>query len=259
MFPWKLLFRFFSAMVLFATGGFAAGHDLPLPFTGSPTEVTAPPATPVADPTTTTTTVPVVDPTPPVDGTTTTTTTAPPVVVEPVPDPVPVPVLVPPTTPVPPKPVTTSTAPPAVSVVPVDGDAPSVCAAAATAVCGPAAPAPADTHAARVQRCQDWWNSLADAFDHNNRPEWATRARQIAGRCEEMITGWEQMQQHGADRPKGDHNGDGHPDNGWNQGQHGQNGQDGQDGDDGPGDHPTPPPAQPQAKQQVSRHGEGRH
>jgi hypothetical protein len=258
MFPWKLLFRFFSAMVLFATGGFAAGHDLPLPFTGSPTEVAAPPATPVADPTTTTTTLPVVDPTPPVDGTTTT-TTAPPVVVEPVPDPVPV--LVPPTTPVPPKPVTTTTAPPAVRAVPpavpADGDAPSVCAAAATAVCGPAAPAPADTHAARVQRCQDWWNSLAAALDQNNRPEWATRAREIAGRCEEMITRWEQMQQNGADRPKGDHNGDGHPDNGWNQGQDGQNGRDGQ------GDDPTPPPAQPQAqpqgKQQVSRHGEGRH
>jgi hypothetical protein len=254
MFPWKLLFRFFSAMVLFATGGFAAGHDLPLPFTGSPTEVAAPPATPVADPTTTTTTVPVVDPTPPVDGTTTT-TTAPPVVVDPVPDPVPV--LVPPTTPVVPKPVTTTTVPPAVPAVPpavpVDGDAPSVCAAAATAVCGPAAPAPADTHAARVQRCQDWWNSLADAFAQNNRPEWATRARDIAGRCEEMITRWEQMQQNGADRPKGDHNGDGHPDNGWNQGQDGQKVHDGQ------GDHPTPPPAKAQGKQQVSRHGEGRH
>ncbi|MDQ1503774.1 MAG: hypothetical protein QOD57_1501, partial [Actinomycetota bacterium] len=222
----------------------------PLPFTGSPTEVAAPPATPVADPTTTTTTVPVVDPTPPVDGTTTT-TTVPPVVVDPVPNPVPV--LVPPTTPVPPKPVTTTTVPPAVPVVPVDGDAPSVCAAAATAVCGPAAPAPADTHAARVQRCQDWWNSLADAFDQNNRPEWATRARDIAGRCEEMITRWEQMQQNGADRQKGDHNGDGHPDNGWNQGQDGPNGHDGQ------GDHPTPPQAKPQAKQQVSRHGEGRH
>jgi hypothetical protein len=250
MFPWKLLFRFFSAMVLFATGGFAAGHDLPLPFTGSPTEVAAPPATPVADPTTTTTTVPVVDPIPPVDGSTTT-TTAPPVVVDPVP------VLVPPTTPVPPKPVTTTTVPPAVPAappaVPADGDAPSVCAAAATAVCGPAAPAPADTHAARVQRCQDWWNSLADAFDQNNRPEWATRARDIAGRCEEMITRWEQMQQNGADRQKGDHNGDGHPDNGWNQGQDGPNGHDGQ------GDHPTPPQAKPQAKQQVSRHGEGRH
>jgi hypothetical protein len=249
MFPWKLLFRFFSAMVLFATGGFAAGHDLPLPFTGSPTEVAAPPATPVADLTTTTTTVPVVDPTPPVDGTTTT-TTVPPVVVDPVPNPVPV--LVPPTTPVPPKPVTTTTVPPAVPVVPVDGDAPSVCAAAATAVCGPAAPAPADTHAARVQRCQDWWNSLADAFDHNNRPEWAGRARDIAGRCEEMITRWEQMQQNGADHPKGDHNGDGHPDNGWDQGKTGHD-----------GDHPTPPPAQPQPqpqpKQQVSRHGEGRH
>ncbi|HEY0397312.1 MAG TPA: hypothetical protein VGF00_02915, partial [Acidimicrobiia bacterium] len=72
MFPWKLLFRFFSAMVLFATGGFAAGHDLPLPFTGSPTEVAGPPATPVPDPTTTTTVpAPVVD-------VPTTTTTAPP-------------------------------------------------------------------------------------------------------------------------------------------------------------------------------------
>jgi hypothetical protein len=247
MFPWKLLFRFFSAMVLFATGGFAAGHDLPLPFAGSATEVAAPPA---ADPATTTTTLP------PVDDSTTTTTT-PPVVVDPVPDPVPVdtppptapPKLVTPPTTVPvavPAPVVT---PPA---VPVDGDAPSVCAAAAKAVCGPAAPAAADTHAARVQRCQDWWNSLADAFDHNNRPEWATRARQIADRCEEFITRWEQMEQDGDGHQKGDHNADGHPDNGWNQGRDGQKGQE--------GDHPTPPPAQPQPQpKQVSRHGKGRH
>jgi hypothetical protein len=127
-----------------------------------------------------------------------------------------------------------------------------VCAAAAKAVCGPAAPAAADTHAARVQRCQDWWNSLADAFDHNNRPEWATRARQIAGRCEEFITRWEQMEQDGDGHQKRDHNADGHPDNGWNQGRDGQKDQE--------GDHPTPPPAQPQPKaKQVSRHGEGRH
>jgi hypothetical protein len=246
MFPWKLLFRFFSAMVLFATGGFAAGHDLPLPFV-SPPEVAAPAP---ADSTTTTTAPPAV-----VD-TTTTTTTAPPVVVDPVP--VPAPVDTPPVTPAPttpPKPVTTTTtAPPAVIPAPVvtppavPVDAPSVCAAAGATVCGPAAPAPAadDTHAARVQRCKDWWNSLADALAANNRPEWATRARDIAGRCEEMITGWEQAQQPSQDHQNtGDHNNDGHPDNGWNHGH-----------DDG--DNQAPPPAQPQA-QQVSRHGEGRH
>ncbi|HEV7535410.1 MAG TPA: hypothetical protein VGP90_07220, partial [Acidimicrobiia bacterium] len=253
MFPWKLLFRFFSAMVLFATGGFAAGHDLPLPFT-SPPEVAAP-AAPVPDPTTTTTVPPAVD------DSTTTTTTAPPVVVDPVPAPVDTPPLTPaPTTP--PAPVTTTTTapkPPAVipapvtapPAVPTDGDAPSVCAAAATTVCGPAAPVPAadDTHAARVQRCQDWWNSLADAFAANNRPEWSARARDIAGRCEELITGWEQAQQRWQDHQnQGDHNNDGHPDNGWNHGQDGHN----------DGNNQTPPPAQPRAKQ-VSRHGEGRH
>jgi len=95
MFPWKLLFRFFSAMVLMATGGYAAGHDLPMPFDFSPTQVSAPPAAPVTDPSTTTTT----------DSSTTTTTTAdtPPVVVVPAPQPDPVP----PTTA--PKPPTTTT------------------------------------------------------------------------------------------------------------------------------------------------------
>jgi hypothetical protein len=216
MFPWKLLFRFFSAMVLFATGGFAAGHDLPLPFADSP----APVAAPAPADTTTTTTLPVVDPAPPAPPAddTTTTTTAPPVVDVPAPDVPAVPTV--PTT-VPPKPVTTTTtAPPAAPardpkpVIPVDGDAPSVCAAAATSVCGPADPASAGTHAARVQRCQDWWNSLADAFDHNNRPEWAARARQIAGRCDEMITRWEQMEQRWQEGQAGDHDGDGHRDSG---------------------------------------------
>jgi len=61
MLPWKLFFRFFSALVLMATGGFAAGHDLPLPFATAPTEAAAPPAAPVADPSTTTTTAPVAD------------------------------------------------------------------------------------------------------------------------------------------------------------------------------------------------------
>ncbi|HVW33132.1 MAG TPA: hypothetical protein VHL53_11375 [Acidimicrobiia bacterium] len=253
MLPWKLFARFLSALILFATGGFAAGHDLPLPFTNPPA-ATAP--APVE--TTTTTTAP-----PAVDDTTTT-TTAPsdsqavditdvtgdgPSAGTPA-----VPVETPPAKP----PTTTTTAPPAVvpdpadaptpPAPPVDGDAPPVCAAAATAVCGPVEPAPTadDSHAARVQRCQDWWNSLAEAFDHNNRPEWATRARQIADRCDAMITGWEQLEQRWeAHHPKGDHNHDGHPDNGR-----------GHDGD-----HPAPPARprpQPPAKQ-VSRHGEGRH
>ena len=176
---------------------------------------------------------------------TTTTTTAPaPVVAVPVSDPAPV---VPPTGPAPTKPLkptTTTTAPdpanaPTPPAVPVPGDAPSVCAAAATATCGPADPAPPvdDSHAARVKRCQDWWNSLADAFDHNGEPQWATRAREIAGQCDAMITRWEQLQQEWAQHhQKGDHNGDGHPDNGWHNKQ------------DGQGNNPAPPPAQPQPK-----------
>jgi len=243
MFPWKLLFRFFSAMVLLGTGGFAAGHEVSLPFV-SPPEASAPAAAP-ADSSTTTTTAPAA-----VDSTSTTTTTAPdssaPVVVEPVSAP----------TTKPAKPVTTTTTAPAAPVdtppaVPVPGDAPSVCAAAATATCGPADPAPPvdDSHAARVKRCQDWWNSLADAFDHNGEPQWATRAREIAGQCDAMITRWEQLQQEWAQHhQKGDHNGDGHPDNGWHNKQ------------DGQGNNPAPPPAQPQPKvKQESRHGEGRH
>ncbi|HTC80661.1 MAG TPA: hypothetical protein VK848_03935 [Acidimicrobiia bacterium] len=248
MFPWKLLFRFFSAMVLLGTGGFAAGHEVSLPFV-SPPEASAPAAAP-ADSSTTTTTAPAA-----VDSTSTTTTTAPdssaPVVVEPVSDPTTTT-----TAPAKPaKPVTTTTAPAAPvdtpPAVPVPGDAPSVCAAAATATCGPADPAPPvdDSHAARVKRCQDWWNSLADAFDHNGEPQWATRAREIAGQCDAMITRWEQLQQEWAQHhQKGDHNGDGHPDNGWHNKQ------------DGQGNNPAPPPAQPQPKvKQDSRHGEGRH
>ena len=53
MLPWKLFFRFFSALVLMATGGFAAGHDLPSPFDSNPAPVTA---TAAPDSTTTTTT-----------------------------------------------------------------------------------------------------------------------------------------------------------------------------------------------------------
>ncbi len=263
-FPWKLLFRFFSAMVLLATGGFAAGHDIPLPFT-SPPPATAP--APVPESSTTTTTAPA-----PTDGSTTTTTapdgstttttapdSTPPVLVTPVPDPAPTTSTTVPTTPA--GPTTTTTAPVATPapgtpapgtpsdtppVIPVDDNAGAVCAAAGTTTCGPAEPVPApdDSHAARVQRCQDWWNSLAAAFTANNEPQWAAQATQVAGQCDAMITRWEQLEQqwaqHHAD-VKGDHNGDGHPDNG-----RGPN-----------GDHPAPPAA-PQA-QQVSRHGEGRH
>ena len=122
-----------------------------------------------------------------------------------------------------------------------------MCAAAATNTCAPVAPTADDSRAARVQRCQDWWNSLADAFTAHNRPDWAARASELAGRCDEFVTRWEQWEQTWQDwqarhpkDPKGDHNGDGHADNGQ-----------------GPKhDHPAPPPAQPK---QVSRHGEGRH
>jgi hypothetical protein len=260
--PWKLLFRFFSAMVLLATGGFAAGHDIPLPFT-SPPPVTAPSTTTTTAPSTTTTTAPSTTTTtvPPTttttapsatdgstttttapDGSTTTTTapdSTPPVVVTPV-------ALPAPTTPVTttPAPGTPSDTPP---VIPVDGDAGAVCAAAATPTCGPAEPVPApdDSHAARVQRCQDWWNALAAGFTANNEPQWAAQATAIAGQCDAMITKWEQLEQQWAQHqpaPKGDHNGDGHPDNGR-----------------GPkGNQPAPPPVQPQASQ-FSRHGEGRH
>jgi len=237
--PWKLLFRFFSAMVLLATGGFAAGHDIPLPFSAPP-----PATAPAPGSSTTTTTAPSAT-----DGTTTTTTapdSTPPVLVTPVPDPAPTT-----STTVPAKPTTTTTAPAAPGpsdtppVVPVDDNAGAVCAAAATTTCGPAEPVPAsdDTHAARVQRCHDWWNSLAAAFTANNEPQWAAKATQIAGQCDAMITRWEQLEQQWAahHQPKGDHNGDGHPDNGK-----------------GPKvDHPAPP-APPQPKP-VPHHGEGRH
>jgi hypothetical protein len=254
--------RFFSALVLFATGGLAAGAKLPPSFDPAPPEVAAT-AAPAPDTTTTTvppvdetattvppvdettTTVPPVDKTtttvPPVDETTTTTTTTapdgPPGVVDPVPVPVRVPdpiaptadpALTPPTKSKPVKPVKRAKPPAGVPApvpsdtppaAPVDGDAPSVCAAAATKVCGPAEAAPTagdNSHAARVQRCQDWWNSLAQAFDQNKRPEWAARAREIAGRCEAMITRWEEAQQRWEERrkEKGDHNRDGRPDNG---------------------------------------------
>src|SRR5207248_503849 len=101
------------------------------------------------------------------------------------------------------------------------GDAPAVCAAAATNTCAPVAPTADDSRAARVQRCQDWWNSLADAFTAHNRPDWAARASELAGRCDEFVTRWEQWEQTWQDwqarhpkDPKADHNGDGHADNG---------------------------------------------
>jgi len=251
MLPWKLLFRFMSALVLMATGGFAAGHDLPLPFetSSAPAAATAAPSTDGSTTTTTDVTIPqsdvagilpVTDP----DATTTTTTApdAPAAPENPV-APAPAPAAPPKPAPAPaPGPADPAPAPP------VDGDAPAVCAAAATTACGPAAPVADDTHAARVQRCQDWWNSLADAFTAHNRPEWADRAKAIAARCDEFVTRWEQWQRRWqewqARHPEGDHNHDGHPDNGW--------------APKHDGDHPAPPPAQPRAKQD-SRHGEGRH
>src|SRR5436190_237170 len=124
MFPWKLLFRFFSAMMLMATGGFAARHDIPLPFVPSPAPVPAAPA----------------------------------------------------------------------PAAPVDADAPSVCAAAATSACAPVDPTVDDSHTVRVQRCVDWWNSLADAFKANNRPDWAAKATELANNCDAFVTRWEQWE-----------------------------------------------------------------
>jgi len=259
MLPWKLFFRFFSALVLMATGGFAAGHDLPSPFDSNPAPVTA---TAAPDSTTTTTTTVADDSAQSETGTTqaddsATTTTAPGMVdILPVTDapttsttePAPAPAPDKPAAPAPKAPLKPAPAPadPA-PAQPVDGDAPAVCAAAATNTCAPVAPTADDSRAARVQRCQDWWNSLADAFTAHNRPDWAARASELAGRCDEFVTRWEQWEQTWQDwqarhpkDPKGDHNGDGHADNGQ-----------------GPKhDHPAPPPAQPK---QVSRHGEGRH
>jgi hypothetical protein len=149
---------------------------------------------------------------------------------------------------VPTKPTTTTTTTPADqgdTVAPTDGDAPAVCAAAATTPCGPTDPAPAADNSfdARVQRCQAWWNDLADRLDANGRPEWAARAREVAGRCEAMIARWQQWQDRWEQRQaeKGDHNGDGHADNG-NRFRR-----------DGRADRPSPQP------KQSSRHSEGRH
>lgn len=275
MLPAKMFFRSLSAAVLFVTGGFAAGAELPVPFDVARSEVVAPGS--VADVLNTTPTTAPAD----VDGSTTTTTTpeAPPVV-ERVPVPVPLPVPTEPTDPadpIDPAPTTPAPTAPAAAAVgvpapvaagpaptaPVDGDAPAVCAAAKAKVCGPgepAAPTAADnSHAARVQRCQDWWNSLATAFEQNNRPQWAARAREIAGRCEAMVTRWQEAQPRWEEsrrdrREKGDHNGDGHPDNGW------RNKEDRADGDRRGGDADGRRVAKPAAAKadKISRHSEGR-
>ena len=268
MFPWKIFFRFFTATVLFATGGFAVGAELPVPFDVAPAEVTAP--VPVVDVVTTTTTI-----AGEVDGSTTTTTTAPEVIQVPVPLPVSLPELTDPpadavpATPAPTAPTAVQPATPvgapaaapadAPPAVPVDADARSVCAAAKKVkACGPVIPSGDNSHAARVQRCQDWWNSLAQAFDQNNRPAWANRAREIAVRCEAMITRWEAAQQRAEERrerrEKGDHNGDGHPDNGWrNKDDRGDRDRRGRGDDERPG----PKPAAAKADK-ISRHSEGR-
>jgi hypothetical protein len=259
MFPWKMFARSFSAIVLFLTGGFAAGHELPvpMPFDTNPTEVAAPPAAPTVDESTTTTT------TAPADGSTATPDPSAPDT-PPVVDPAP-PATPDPATPVGPAPPVEAPAPPAETpapapapvpdvppAAPVDPDAPPVCAAAATAACGPAvtdpAPAADNSHAARVARCEAWWKSLAQAFADNGLPQWSDRASKIAGRCDAMITRWEQMEQRWRerqDRVKGDHNGDGRPDDGWhNRGDRKAR--------------PAPPAAQPRV-QKASRHSERRH
>jgi hypothetical protein len=263
MFPWKMFVRSFSALVLFLTGGFAAGHELPvpMPFDTNPTEVAAPPAAPTVDESTTTTTS-----TPADDPATTPDPSAPdtPPVIDPAP-----PATPDPATPVDPAPPVETPAPPAETpapapapapapvpdvppAAPVDPDAPPVCAAAATAACGPAVTDPAPTadngHDARVARCEAWWKSLSQAFADNGQPRWSARASEIAGRCDAMITRWEQMEQRWRerqDRVKGDHNGDAHRDFGWrNRGDRTAR--------------PAPPAAQPKV-QKASRHSERRH
>jgi hypothetical protein len=119
---------------------------------------------------------------------------------------------------------------------PAEDDAPVVCAAAAETACGPADPElAADARFdARVQRCEAWWNRLADRLEDRNRPRWAARARMVAERCEVIITRWQERKERREERRddrqvrreerqdrreerkvKGDHNCDGRPDNGW--------------------------------------------
>jgi hypothetical protein len=231
--PWKMFVRSVSVVTLLTAGGFAAGQDV-LPFTH--TSGSTSPQVSVVDETAADSETPSVDPAATVDETdsTTTTTTEAPAVdapsVDPVGDPAPT---TPPVVEVPDEPTTTTTAPapstpaPDVSAAPpatpAENDAPVVCAAASEGQCGPADPAPAAAHTfdERVQRCRDWWNRLADRLAARNRPQWAERARRVAERCEAIVARWQEKHQGQAvKKQKGDHNCDGHQDNGWRNNPH---------------------------------------
>ena len=225
-------------VTLLATGGFAAGQDV-MPFSHVSRSVggqavvddgTTPDAeTPDAE----TAETPTVDEAAlPGEGDNTPTevpATAAPDIVDPADTPDPTVVEVPEK---PETPTTTTTPPPAAApdanetatppTAPAEDDATVVCAAAAETTCGVAEPVPAadSSFDARVQRCQAWWNRLADRLAARNRPQWAERARQVAGRCDEMVARWQERQDRRQERQakakvKGDHNCDGRPDNGW--------------------------------------------
>jgi hypothetical protein len=230
MVPWKVFIRSVGVVTLLATGGFAAGQDV-MPFSHVSRSVgeqavvddgTTPDVEPAAE-------TPTVDESAlPADGDGTTTEvpdTAAPDIVDPAdtPDPTVVDDPEKPETP-------STTAPPAAApdgeetatppTAPAEDDASVVCAAAAETTCGVAEPVPAadSSFDARVQRCQAWWNRLADRLAARNRPQWAERARQVADRCDEMVARWQERQdrrQERHDKAKGDHNCDGRPDNGW--------------------------------------------
>jgi hypothetical protein len=236
MLPWKVFIRSVGAVTLLAMGGLAAGQDV-LPFshvsrsvgTQAVIEDETAPAGDVDE-------TPVVDEAAlPADDDVTTTTelpeTAAPDVVDDTDAPTPseVPVVevteLPETTTAPPPTAPEVDAPDTPAAAPAEDDAVVICAAAAEKACGPAEPVPAadSSFDARVERCVAWWNRLADRLEGRNRPRWAARARLVADRCDEMIARWQDRQERRDARQdrvenrreKGDHNNDGHPDNGW--------------------------------------------
>jgi hypothetical protein len=264
MLPWKVFIRSVSAVTLLAMGGLAAGQDV-LPFShvsrSVGTQAVIDDQTAPADE---------VDETPAVDEAAlpaddTTTTTEPPETAAPdvagdteAPAPSDVPVIE--VTEIPEAPTTVPPAAPEVDApdtppaAPVEDDAAVICAAAAEKACGPVEPVPAADSSidARVERCVAWWNRLADRLDGRGRPRWAARARMVADRCDEMIARWQERQDRRDARQgrvenrreKGDHNNDGHPDNGWhNKDRDRRNGR---------------PETVPGQVNKAERHGEGR-
>lgn len=242
MHPWKVFIRSVGVVTLLAMGGLAAGQNV-VPFSNASRSVGA--LAEVDE----TATAPDGEVTPAVDETEApaddSTTEAPPTAAPDL-DPIDPPDTVPPvvdvteapdtpTTTAPPVPDTApdSEAPTTPPTAPADEEGPVVCAAAAETACGPAEPelAADPSFDARVERCVAWWNRLADRLEERDRPRWAARARLIAERCDEWIARWqerrEQREQERAQRRevrrddrdsrkvKGDHNCDGHPDNGW--------------------------------------------